>query len=171
MAIRSRVPVRSRAPKRKTVWVGTADQGAVSLASGGSAIVSSFDPSSFAILKATIARVRGEINVFPQVTTADLSINGAYGLCVVSDEAFAAGAASIPRPFDDDDWAGWLVHGYFSNRVIASAVDNGLWITSKAIDSKAMRKVGPGETVVWMIESQGGAISVLFNARVLIMLS
>ncbi len=167
----SRYPAR-RAERRKTVWIGTADQGAIAIATNTSVVISSFAPDALSILKATVVRTRGILLVQPQVFTSDLNWNGAFGLGIVSDEALAAGTGSIPRPFDDDDWAGWLVHGYYSGFNLGSSADPGLVIdTVTTIDSKAMRKVGPNESLVWMAESQVGAVSVTLNARVLMMLS
>jgi len=92
-------------------------------------------------------------------------------LCIVSDEAFAAGSAAIPRPFDDDDWGGWLVHGYYINHLEFQGAQSEHFAPTQDIDSKAMRKVGVNETLVWMVESRSGAIEAAIQARVLMMLS
>ncbi len=163
---------RTRAPRRKTVWIGTADQNDVAVGNGLSVIISSFAPDALAILKATVVRVRGRFTARPAAFTVTHDYSGAFGLGVVSDEALAAGAASIPRPFDDDDWAGWMVHGYYSGHFEFDDA-TGLLIMDReiVIDSKAMRKVGPNETLVWMAESAESAAQVNIQARVLMMLS
>ncbi len=169
---RRQFPVRARVAKRQKVWVGTADQGEIAIGSGLSVIISSFAPDVLSILKATVVRTRGIFEVHPTAFGADLSYGGAYGLGIVSDEAFAAGAASIPRPFDDDDWAGWLVHGFYGGHLeFQSGVGIMMSLDPVVIDSKAMRKVGPNETLVWVVESQAGAVQVRIHARVLMMLS
>ncbi len=163
---------RSRSPRRKTVWIGTANTVTLGIAAGASVIHSSFAPDALSMLAPTVARVRGLFRVFPQVWTADLSYSGAFGLAIVSDEAFVAGAASIPRPHDDDDWGGWIVHGYYNGHVEASAVNAGsLVFEPYVVDSKAMRKVELNETLVWMVEAQSGAVTIQLQARVLMMLS
>ena len=137
-------------------------------------MISSFAPDALAILAATVVRVRGLFFVHPTAFGADLSYDGAYGLGVVSDEALAAGAGSIPRPFDDDDWTGWLVHGYFNERIEFTADGASILmlpVQKTVIDSKAMRKVRPNEALVWMVESRVGAITAQLHARVLMMLS
>jgi len=159
------------ANRRKTVWVGTADQGEIAVGAGLSVLISSFAPDALSILKATVVRTRGIFVVHPTALTGDSTYGGAYGLGIVSDEAFAAGAASIPRPFDDDDWAGWLVHGYYGGHFEFDIDGNTFSPAPMAIDSKAMRKVGPNETLVWVAESQGGPVQVRLQARVLMMLS
>jgi len=165
-------PVRSRSAKRKTVWIGTAIQSDVALASSVSLIVSAFSPVDLGALKPTVVRSRGLFSVWPTAFGADLDFSGAYGLGIVSDEAFVAGQGSIPRPFDDDDWPGWIVHGYFAGHLefqSGTGIEN--TIQQHVIDSKAMRKVGPNETLVWMAESHEGAVQVNIQARVLLMLS
>jgi len=173
MTIRSSraVAPRARSTPRQKVWVGTANQGDVAVSNNGSVIISSFAPDDLAILKATVVRVRGFAQFAPSAASADLFFSGAFGLGVVSDEAFTAGAASIPRPFDDDDWAGWLVHGYYGGNFEFDSSGNTFFPYFFDIDSKAMRKVGPGQTLVWMVESQEGAVAVVIHARVLMLLS
>ena len=116
MTRRPYVPAR-RAEKRKTIWVGTAIANALAVASGASVIHSSFAPDALSMLAPTAVRTRGQFTVFPTAFGADLDYIGAFGLGIVSDEAFVAGAASLPRPFDDDDWGGWLVHQYYSGHL------------------------------------------------------
>ncbi len=165
-------PRRPEGSRRKTVWVGTADQGAIGIANNASVILAFFAPDVLSILKATVVRTRGIFQVTPTSLAADLAYGGAYGLGIVSDEAFASGAGAVPRPFDDDDWAGWLVHGFYSGRYeFHDATATVFTPPQITIDSKAMRKVGPNETLVWVVESQLGAVDVTIHARVLLMLS
>ena len=100
----------------------------------------------------------------PQSFAADLDIIGAMGIGIVSDQALAAGAASIPGPWTDSSWDGWFVHQFFAYRFEVTT-DIGRLIASISIpfDSKAMRKVGTNESVVIMVESQ----LVAFNAAVM----
>jgi len=44
-------------------------------------------------------------------------------------------------------------------------------VESRPIDSKAMRKIRPNETLVWVAESRAGNVTVQIPARVLMMLS
>ena len=93
-------------------------------------------------------------------------------MCVVSDEAFVAGAAAIPRPFDDAFWNGWFVWQAVSVRfefldATGTIMPFGQQYT---IDSKSMRKVGANETVVLMYESQSGAVNLTAHMRILLKL-
>ncbi len=162
----------SQSAKRLTQWVGAADQGTIAIATGSNVVHSSFAPSAFDMIRPTVVRTRGTAIFTPTAWSADLEFSGAYGLGVVSDQALAAGAGSIPRPFDDDDWGGWLVHGYYwGDLEFGSATGTHPWPYTVNIDSKAMRKVGVNESLVWMVESQVGAIQAGIHARVLLKLS
>jgi len=162
-----------RSAKRKPQWVAPADQEAVNVSAGASVIISSFDPSAAGLLGATLVRSRGIATVRPQSFAADSTVAGAFGICVVSDDAFIAGTAAIPRPFDDADWGGWLVWRSFDDVWEfgdATGIPNRQAIQME-IDSKAMRKVGGNETVVTMCESQTGALNCAAFVRKLFLLA
>ncbi len=79
---------------------------------------------------------------------------GAFGLCVVSQEAAAAGAASIPGPFTEAESDLWFVHQYlYSSMVFGDATGFRKLDQQYEIDSKAMRKVTEEEVVAIMIEN------------------
>ncbi len=161
--------------RRVSTWVAPADQDTVSVASGASVIVASFDASGNGMLAPTIVRSRGEVAVRNTAFGADVVIGGAFGICVVSDEAFAAGTASIPRPFDDADWGGWFVWQSFESLFSFDDATGNLGVNNTSlryqVDSKAMRKVSDGETIVMMAESQTGALVIAMHIRMLLLLS
>ena len=103
MPRRSRPFVRSA---RKTpTWIGPADQSFVAVGSGAKVLIGSAsftDPS-------TVARTRGEVSVMPSSFAADLSVDGAFGACIVSSDAFGIGATALPGPFSDAGWDGWYM--------------------------------------------------------------
>ena len=174
MAIRR--PSRSvvtRAPRRKTVWIGTATASAVTVGAGASVVHSSFVPSALSMLAPTVVRVRGDLLVHPVAFGVDANWSGAYGLCLVSDEALAIGETAIPRAFDDDDWSGWLVHGYFTGHLeFQSSTSELVMPQVQVIDSKSMRKVGVNESLVWMFENNSSvSVRASLQARVLVKLS
>ena len=68
-------------------------------------LVASFDPQSFGMIKPTVVRNRGMVSIIPTVNT-DVEIVGAFGLGIVSDQAFGTGAGAIPGPLTDGDWDG-----------------------------------------------------------------
>ncbi len=155
---------RSAGSKRQTDWIGPALQGFIAVASGGATIIHSFPFET----SGTIVRVRGNIAVKPQAVSADLSIVGAYGMAVVSAEAFTAGVASVPEPMTDADWAGWFVWRSFSYSFEfndATGINFVPW--NFEVDSKAMRRVRPNEVIVGVAESFVGAYSISAPLRVL----
>jgi len=137
-------------------------------------VIASFTPATSvpSLDRPTVVRTRGEVMIHPSSSAADISVIGAYGLCVVTSDALAAGAASIPGPFDDADWEGWFVWRSFGIR-FESITQAGVLLNAvhHEVDSKAMRKVGTNEAVVLMAESQVGAFTISMPLRLLIKLS
>ncbi len=176
MAIRRVVrgfPV-ARGARRRTQWVGPADQQYVAVATTAKTLIGSFTPATAvpSMNNPTVVRVRGEVSITPQAFSADVTIVGAYGVAIVSTDAFAAGAASVPGPFDDADWGGWLVWRSFS-RIFEFADATGFFWGSfeQEVDSKAMRKMGSNDTMVLVAESQLGAFFISMPLRFLMKLS
>ncbi len=151
-----------------TPWIGPALQGPVNVASGGATLVASVPNAE----QSTFIRIRGFASIVPQAVTADLDITGAIGVGVVTEEAFAAGVASIPEPFADGDWGGWMVHRMFAYHFEfndATGINYPSW--DFEIDSKAMRKVSPSSRLVVIAESQAGAFNIDVPLRFLVKLS
>ena len=161
---------------RQVQWVGLADQGFVAVAGGAKVIVTSFFPEGEtpSMVKPTIVRTRGNVLVKPSTgIVTDLNFVGAIGTAIVSKQAFDAGVASVPGPFIDSDWGGWLVWRSFSySQEVAGTVGNlVLNHMTFEVDSKAMRKMGANDVLVDVAESQGGAFSISMQLRVLAKLS
>ena len=137
-------------------------------------IIASFDPSTAtpSIDQATIVRTRGQVVIKLGTYVADLSISGAYGVAIVSSDAFAAGIASIPGPFDDADWDGWYVWRSFGGHYEVKGGESSLlgsW--HYEVDSKAMRRIGPNQTLVMIAESQAGEFAIGMHLRTLMKLA
>ena len=161
----------ARGACRKTAWVAPADQAFVAVATGAKVIVASFDPGLLDP-SPTIIRTRGQVSYFPNNAGADISVVGAFGVGIVSQEAFAIGITAVPGPFDSADWGGWLAWGSYSSRQEFSDT-TGIFQSSWQIDvdSKGMRKVATNETLILVWESQSGAVDVLMPLRTLWKLS
>ena len=172
---RSRFPRHSGGPKRLTTWVGPADQGFVAVASATKVIISSFVPAAASsMLMPTIVRTRGGVSIKPAAFTGDAMVIGAYGMAVVSTDAFAAGDAAVPGPFDDADWGGWFVWRSFSFHFEFFGTPTVITFPSSIqheVDSKAMRKVPDNSTVVIVAESAAGAFDISIPFRQLYKLS
>ena len=91
---------------------------------------------------------------------------------IVSAEAHAAGVASMPEPFTDADWGGWIMWRAFSF-VLEFNDATGLQFLNwnLEIDSKAMRRMGANEVLVSIAESQSAAFNIAIPTRTLVKLS
>jgi len=160
---------RDKGARRLTQWVGPAIQGYVGVATGGATLIASTAIEE----QTTVVRTRGHCSVQPGSFAADLNVIGAVGMCVVSQEALAAGVTAVPEPFTDAEWGGWLVWRSFSLHLdVQSAV--GFDANSALefeVDSKAMRRVSPNEAIVIVAESQAGAFDISTPWRMLLKLS
>ena len=164
----------ARVQRRKTTWIGPADQGFIAVANGTGVIISSFTPSTTvpSLAQPTVVRTRGSVSIKPEAASADLEIVGAYGLCVVSSQALAAGVASVPTPWNEPGWDGWFVWRSFSlDFEFETSVGFGRNALHQEVDSKAMRKVQANEAVVLVAESQAGGFEISMPLRMLMKLS
>ena len=165
-------PARRDGPRRQVTWIAPADQSYVSVSSGQKVIVGSFDPSAAGFAKPTVVRSRGLVSIKPTSIAASLTMSGAWGIGVVSQQAFAAGLASIPGPFTDAQWDGWFAWGaiiqhFAFHSGVAAEIDS----VEHVVDSKAMRKISQNEIMILMVESQGGAFDIGLHVRTLFKLS
>ena len=141
------------------------------MATMAAVIVGSFNSTTSGLPKPTIIRTRGIVSVAPSVNNAaDVDIVGAWGFCIVSDNAFDIGITAVPLPFDDAGWDGWFAWGSFSQRWDVVGMVGQLELTSRDthVDSKGMRKVGSEETVILAAQSQVGAFGISMPLRLLV---
>ena len=123
----------------------------------------------------TIVRMRGEF-FFMLLTAAATGdgFAGAIGIGLVSNEAFAIGAAAVPGPVSEQDWDGWLWHSFFHSG-FAIAADASVGVALRIpIDSKAMRKWSEGYTLCPVVEVTENGTSTAeswFQSRLLLKLS
>jgi len=165
----------ARSQRRSTSW---------GLGPGGSA-VSGFTASQQVIVGSgvvpleegiTVVRIRGNLQAI--LTSATASPDGfhcAIGIGVVTDQAFAIGATAVPGPLSEMEWNGWMYHRFFDVHADAafSAGQQPASISFE-VDSKAMRKLSIGNTliaVVETIEDPSAVMSLFFDSRVLAKLS
>ena len=73
----------------------------------------------------------------------------AFGAVIVSLDAFAAGAASIPGPFSDPD-ADWLLHVI---TVGAGDASSSVMTSGQMLESRARRRLPSGHGVAFMAET------------------
>jgi len=144
-----------RGPKRGTFWSG----GTLTLIRDTPPTVSFYIVATEAFLEnvpnPTLVRTHAEVIVADDesVSAPDSFGQLYYGLGVVNRNAAAAGVLSIPTPFTDIDWDGWAVHGSLTwGSATSGLIDSPLGVQRRAIDSKAMRKIGSDQVIVFVIE-------------------
>ncbi len=152
---------RGQSTRRLSQWVGSADvTDHTSLAAATTLIDQSLTPAD---QPETIVRVRGLLTVESDQVAGKETPFGAIGFAIVSTEALAAGAASIPAPYSNAGDDGWFVHQFFSAPVFrADATGFGNIAQSYQFDSKAMRKLSPDDRVVMMVENASATDGLLF---------
>ena len=118
-------------------------------------------------IEETVLRTRGVISINSDQSAAVERQQGAFGMIVVSEQAFTAGVASLPSPVSQGGNDEWFVHQSFAQQS-AKSLGTGP-VPSIWIDSKAMRKVPEGYRIALIIENADAAMSleVLFAIRIL----
>ncbi len=151
---RSRFHRGSSRPLREVEWAfvefGSTNVGAspVLLASFASAGTSDLLGPS------TIVRTRGMFHVISDQQAAVETILGAFAMEVVSDSARAAGVGSIPTPFTQGADEGFFVYQPYAQAAEGFATgEPGAEGLSYMVDSKAQRKLEPGEAIVLTAEN------------------
>ena len=107
----------------------------------------------------TIVRTRGNLWIASDQASASEEPFGAIGFAVVSEQANAAGVASVPNPISNESSDLWFTYetfqGYF-------ATGQGVTWQRYSFDSKAMRKFGPNEAIVVVIANAHATMGLEF---------
>ena len=113
----------------------------------------------------TLIRTRGEVSFRLAVTGGGITdgVNGAVGIAVASENAFAVGNAGIMDPFTDSEWDGWIWHSFWH---VSGAVASAGSFQRLVIDSKAMRKIAALDVLygVHKVELETGVETLAFQA-------
>jgi len=171
----------ARAPRRLTAWslgpggddLPTLDRTAFST-NTGAIVGTGVTP---VVPNLTIVRIHGFMEVHLTAAAAQRGgFNLVAGIGVASADAFAAGEASLPNPFDDIDWPGWMWMGQSSIRTSVGALAvgdperNGFIMP---IESKSMRKLRLNEVLFLKVqagETGTATVDVAALTRVLVKL-
>ena len=97
----------------------------------------------------TILRVRGSLYVgFDETQQAGDRANIVFGLGIVSTDAFTLGPTAVPDPSADPNYS-WLWYGEAILEAFVAAGFEGIGASQQRfdIDTKAMRRIRPGETL------------------------
>ena len=107
----------------------------------------------------TLVRTRGEFLCGLSdnaLMVAEDRVIGAVGIGIMQLRAFNAGAASVPRPYTEDYWDGWLWHSYI--QLVANSATQSTALQAPpasqrlTIDSKAQRKLEVDDVIFGIIE-------------------
>ncbi len=140
---------------RKTLWIGGVFSETNLASANSAAIMSQLNAAALALRPFTIVRTRGVWAVFSDQVAADESQVTSYGSIVVSEEALAVGISAVPTPVEQDA-SSWI---HFSSTIqrfkqlSAVGVEPAFipWISQ--VDSKSMRKVEEGQTLIEVVQN------------------
>ena len=132
--------------RRNRQW-SLGPSGTISRTASGSTI---FATGSQALVELTQLRLRGFLKIYiTSGAAAAEGYNGAVGIGICNENAFAAGVASVNIPVTDMGWDGWLWHSFFAVNAItgtpADGVNAATYGINMEVDSKAMRKIKTGD--------------------------
>ena len=151
-----------RGPRRAVDWSASSVLAAPVTVPGASAVlIETFQPIAGG---ETVIRTRGMLGWESDQTAATERQIGAFGICVVTQQATTVGITAIPHPATDAAWGGWLYHTFFFSefRLTTAAGFESNFLNSMVIDSKAMRKVDEDERLVVVVENTHATQSFLF---------
>jgi len=164
------LPARTSVPRRQTSWSlgpGGDDLATLDLAtittSGLFILGSGITP---VVSGLTLVRLHGFIELqLTGVAAAGDGFSYAAGVGIVTDDAFAVGASAIPSPFDDISWNSWLWHRMGAVHTPTSTVDDVVAHVTIPIESKAMRKFGPDNVMMLVMQfGETGTSTLLVRA-------
>ena len=156
--------------RRLTQWSATSPVTAYTALAAATAILDSVFVTSGNSVE-TVVRIRGVFNVQSDQITAQEEPFGAFGVCVVSDQAVAIGVTAIPTPHTDPESDLWLLHQYWSAPMVTSVDARGVATFDReyVLDSKAMRRVSEDQSLAFVVENGSSAFGAEYrlDARVL----
>jgi len=144
---RRNIPIRGK--RSPTTWGGTVATGVVSIPAVTKVLLATFVPEFTS--GETIRRLRGTF--FVHSNTATGTAHGAIGAFIANDTAVAAGVASLLDPVTDVQDDAWLWYHSFHLGTNATTSPGSAGAQSAQvymIDSKAMRKLSTGFTMVFV---------------------
>ena len=155
-------------------WSALVDVGNAVSAASTKVLIGSLTPSNPGIDE-TVLRTVGVLGLFTDQVAADEDQQGAFGMIVVSNDAIAAGAASIPGPISDAGHDGWFAHVPFLERFSVASVSGFNFDMSRTVrfDFKSKRRVETGYSIALMVESTAASegFTIGVNGRLLSMVS
>jgi len=175
--VRIGVPQRVGRQRRKTTWIASADVASTTTLLAGAAVLDQALSGAqiSALGPATVVRTRGIIDVGTDQAAGTEHPFGAFGVAVVSEQARAAGVASIPTPITDEGSDLWFVHQFFfAGFFFLSSVGAGQDHVQYSFDSKGQRKLegDDSQAIVFAVEN-ASTVGLIYTLkfRMLLMLT
>jgi len=104
----------------------------------------------------TMVRMRGYVQAhFDATKQLDDRIVLTFGFGLFSTDAVTLGATALPDPSDEKEFP-WLWWNQMALESEISAAGEGTWGMNAQridVDSKAMRKVKPGQSLAWVVQA------------------
>ena len=140
--------------RRETEWFGGGFSVDTLLAASATAVLTaSLNAAALALRPFTVVRTHAFLLVRSDQSAATESWIGNYGMCVVSDQAIAAGVGSVPTPATEQSSDLWFLHHTVIGRSDLIGTE---WVADNRqveIDSRAMRKVAEGSDIAIVLEA------------------
>ena len=150
-----------RPQKNTKVWIGF-NIAATTIVASTASLHSQLNAAALALRPFTVLRTRALITYESDQFAAIERPEGILGKIVVTEQAVAAGIASIPDPLTEPN-ASWFVYeGVSDTLAFATSVGFQQVGTRYQLDSKAMRKVGINEQLV-SVFVQGSAVGAILT--------
>ena len=179
MAHSSQPRLRTRSAKRTVIWNDGPNSTVVQSLSA--AVNTVWTLGQTALGGVTIVRIRGSIGLWLETATAigDGFTRVSIGIGIVTADAFSTGVGAMPGVISDKNWGGWMFYSDLGPFIGLSVTEgentSPLAQVRVPIDTKAMRKVAPNETVFGMVSASAeiGAATLSFvgDTRMLVKLS
>ncbi len=146
-----------RGTKRSTEWFSSADFTVLNAVPGGGVLLeaSLSQAALLDVAPCTIVRTVGQVMVQSDQVAATEVCFGAMGMAVVSDQARAAGIASLPTPITDEPDDAWFVYVPWA---VGGSVAGGPGFLNFAFDSRAQRKIEDHAIVIVLENAAAGGI-------------
>ncbi len=153
---KSGIFLRGGVARRETFWIG-GSPGSNDINTSGTVLVTQLNAAGLALLPFTIVRTRGVLFL-----TSDQFANSedqeiGFGAAVVSEQAAAIGITAVPTPITDPGSDLFYVYEVMLMRMLVSSsigIMTGLSVgLERIIDSKSMRKVVDGQTLITVAEA------------------
>jgi len=157
---------------RQMIWIG-AGLGATTISSAAT-LLQSLNAAGLALRPFTVVRTHLGIQYTTDQAAAAEFTQGALGVQVVTESAAAAGIAAVPTPLTETDADYFVYKPVFQDFVALTLIGFNQLAGDAAVhwvDSKAMRKVGVDDDIVFTLEQRTAVGSIIaIEGRMLIKL-